>query len=129
VHFWNVTHGYTGINVGTYTEFLKTHKEHPGQATIEDWVKSGWDKGDAEEYENAFYENYFLGKVWLPNLRIPGTFQYVDALDEHLQEAITGQASPKEALERTAADWNDITEQLGREEQLKYFQADVGFGQ
>jgi multiple sugar transport system substrate-binding protein len=129
VHFWNVTHGYTGINVGTYTEFLNTHKEHPGQATIEDWVKAGWDKGDAEEYENAFYENYFLGKVWLPNLRIPGTFQYVDALDEHLQEAITGQASPKEALDRTASDWNDITEQLGKDQQLQYFRDDVGFGQ
>jgi multiple sugar transport system substrate-binding protein len=70
-----------------------------------------------------------MGKVWLPNLRISGTFQYVDALDEHLQEAITGQLSPKDALERTAQDWNSITDQLGKEAQLKSFQTDIGFGQ
>ena len=124
IHFWNVTHGFTGINVGTYTEFFE---EHGGQATIDAWVESGWDKNDAIEYEKAFYENYFMGNVWLPNLRIPGTFQYVDALDEHLQAAITGQLSPQEAVERCVQDWEDITAQLGRDDQLRYFQEDVGY--
>jgi multiple sugar transport system substrate-binding protein len=124
IHFWNVTHGFTGINVGTYTEFFK---EHGGQATIDAWVESGWDRNDALEYEKAFYENYFMGKVWLPNLRIPGTFQYVDALDEHLQAAITGQVSPKDAVARCAQDWEDITMQLGKKQQLQYFQEDVGY--
>ena len=37
------------------------------------------------------------------------------------------QVSPKEALERCAQDWEDITAQLGKEEQLRYFQEDVGY--
>ncbi|MBW2428884.1 MAG: ABC transporter substrate-binding protein, partial [Deltaproteobacteria bacterium] len=106
------------------TEFFK---DHGGQATVDAWVESGWDRNDALEYEKAFYENYFMGKVWLPNLRIPGTFLYVDALDEQLQAAITGQVSPKEALERCAQSWEDITMQLGEKEQLQYFQEDVGY--
>ncbi|MGQ9689253.1 MAG: ABC transporter substrate-binding protein [Desulfobaccales bacterium] len=124
INFWNITHGFTGINMGLKFQFFK---EHGGTATLDDWVDSGWDPNDAKEYEKASYENYFMGKVTLPYLRIPGTFLYADALDLHLQEAITGQVSPKEACDRTYADWEKITNQLGRDSQLSYYQFSIGY--
>lgn len=124
ISFWNITHGFTGINMGRYFEFFK---EHGGTATIDDWVKSGWDPNDAEEYEKASYENYFMGKVSLPYLRIPGAKLYAEALDNHLSEAITGQLSPQEALDRTYEDWEKITNQLGRESQLQYYQYSINY--
>jgi multiple sugar transport system substrate-binding protein len=126
ISFWNITHGFTGINMGRYFEFFQ---EHGGTATIQDWVSSGWNASDAKEYERAVYENYFMGEVTAPYLDIPGAFLYADALDNHLQAAITGQLTPKQALDRTYQDWQKITDQLGREAQLRYYQNSIKYGQ
>jgi len=124
VNFWNITHGFTGINMGMKFQFFK---EQGGEATIEDWVANGWDAGDAREYVNAAYENYTKGTTILPQLRIPGMQAYYDALDQHLSEALSGQLSPEEALNRCAEDWNRITYQLGKNRQLKYYREAIGY--
>ncbi|GFP25516.1 multiple sugar transport system substrate-binding protein, partial [Candidatus Hakubella thermalkaliphila] len=54
-------------------------------------------------------------------MRIPGTPEYWEIWDIHLSEAITGQISPQEALDRTAKAWEAITDRLGRESQLKIY--------
>lgn len=124
ISFWNITHGFTGINMGRTFEFFK---DQGGIATINDWVAQGWNAGDVEEYVKASYENYFLGETIVPQLRIPGMQAYYDALDDHLSEAVTGQLSPQEALDRCAQDWQMVTTQLGRKRQLKYYQDAIGY--
>ncbi|GAI09933.1 unnamed protein product [marine sediment metagenome] len=61
-----------------------------------------------------------------PELRIPGGFEYYDALDLGVQEAITGKKTPKQALDEVAKKWDEITNRLGREEQLVKYRAAMG---
>ena len=87
----------------------------------------GYDKQDALDYVNAWMEQDYKYPLQLPYLRIPGTPAYLEALDVHLSEALSGQVSPQEALDRVASDWDQITERLGREGQVKSYQAAIGF--
>jgi multiple sugar transport system substrate-binding protein len=56
-----------------------------------------------------------------PELRIPGAFEYYDSLDVQVQKALAGEAAPKEALDAAAAQWNAITERLGRDNQREKY--------
>jgi multiple sugar transport system substrate-binding protein len=38
-----------------------------------------------------------------------------------------GRLDPKKALERTAKEWDEITDRRGREEQLKQYQDAIGY--
>ncbi|NRF67129.1 extracellular solute-binding protein [Aquincola sp. S2] len=54
---------------------------------------------------------------------LPGDAQYLAALNEHLWLAARGQLSAKEAMARTAAAWEVITDKLGRAKQIAHWQA------
>jgi multiple sugar transport system substrate-binding protein len=61
-----------------------------------------------------------------PYLRIPGAQEYFTNLDIHLSEFFTGQTSLKQALDRTARDWDNTTNKLGRDTQLRYYRQSLG---
>lgn len=129
VSFWNITHGFTGINMGQIFQFLtdQSFGDRTGEATIEDFVNNGWNADDAKEYAKAFYENYTLGATILPQLRIPGMQSYYDALDDQLNAAVSGQITPEEALNRIYDEWEKITNQFNREKQKAYYQEAIGY--
>jgi multiple sugar transport system substrate-binding protein len=114
--------GWDGVDPGRTFDFVAPH----GTAKIEDYVAAGWDKADAEMYTNAYYD-VFSNPVQLPYLRIPGTFEYWTALDVHLSEAVTGAKTAQQALDETAAEFDAITDRLGREDQLDSNKASLGF--
>ncbi|GIW04230.1 MAG: hypothetical protein KatS3mg059_0850 [Thermomicrobiales bacterium] len=58
--------------------------------------------------------------------RIPGIFQYYVEAELQLAKAFAGEVSAQEALDATAAKWEEITDQLGREQQIKLYQAALG---
>jgi multiple sugar transport system substrate-binding protein len=58
-------------------------------------------------------------KVGFPDLQIPGASEYLDVLDLELTEALAGNKSPQEALDAAAAEWDEITERLGRDAQTE----------
>jgi multiple sugar transport system substrate-binding protein len=72
-----------------------------------------------EVYDQAIGINF-------PELRIPGGFEYYDTLDVHVQKALAGEMSAKEALDAAAAAWDEITERFGREEQKEKYAAAMG---
>ncbi len=123
INHWNTIWGFTGINPGTKYDFFAPF----GTARVEDYVAAGYDRQDAIDYVNAWQKQDFQYPLQLPYLRIPGTPAYLESLDIHLSEALSGQASPQEALNRVAADWNRITNRLGRDQQLKYYQQAIGY--
>ncbi len=123
VNHWNTTWGFTGINPGTKYDFFPPF----GTASVQDYVNAGYDKQDATDYVNAWQKQDFEYPLQLPYLRIPGTPDYLESLDIHLSEALSGQVSAQEALNRIAADWNRITDRLGRAQQLSYYQQAIGF--
>ncbi|MCX6090965.1 MAG: extracellular solute-binding protein [Candidatus Atribacteria bacterium] len=122
ISLWNITRGWTGVNPGARFQFLPPE----GDGKIEDYVSQGWNADDAKEYLKGEQENFFA-KYIAPYLRIPGGNEYWVALDRHLSEAYTGQVSAKEALDRTAKDWDETTNRIGREEQLKSYQSAIGY--
>lgn len=56
-----------------------------------------------------------------------GTEEYWRALDQNLSETMIGRMQPKEALDRTYKEWNEITERRGKAKQLKQYQEAVGY--
>jgi multiple sugar transport system substrate-binding protein len=122
VSLWNAQHGWTGVDPGYSYQFLEPN----GEATVEDYVKAGWDPEDVKTYTQAYYDNFYAPTM-LTYLRIPGTFEYWDILDKNLSTAMAGGMSAKEALDATAAAWEQVTDRIGRDSQLRDYQDAIGY--
>ncbi len=122
VSIWNASNGWTGVDPGYSYQFL----EPRGEAKVEDYVKAGWDKADVEDYLRAYYDTFYADTM-LPYLRIPGTFEYWDILDKNLSASMAGDMTAQEALDATAASWEQITDRIGRDSQLEDYQAAIGY--
>lgn len=123
VSVWNANNGWTGVDPGFSYQFLAPQ----GEATLADYESAGWNGGDVEGYLQAYFDN-FNADTMLTYLRIPGTFEYWDILDKNLSSAMSDQKTAEEALDDTAAAWEQVTDRLGREEQLKLYQAAIEYG-
>ena len=123
ISMWNVTRGWTGVDPGWTLHYLK---EQGGMSTIEDYVAQGWNANDVADYTQAYHDTFFAETVQ-SYIRIPGGEEFWYKLDEHLSEAMSGQTGAKEALDRTAKDWNEINKRFGMKEQLKFYQQSIGY--
>jgi multiple sugar transport system substrate-binding protein len=124
VSLWNVNRGWTGVDPGASIHFLPPH----GTADLQGYRRAGWNESDLEFYLAAYQANFFA-KAMLPYLRINGAEEYWRALDQNLSETMIGRVKPKEALERTAKEWDEITNRRGRDAQLKQYQRSIGYRQ
>ena len=100
--------------------------EPQGEATLEEYLDAGWNEDDVKDYLNAYYQN-FNAATMLTYLRIQGAPEYWDIMDKNLSAAMSGTMSAQEALDATAAAWEQITDRLGREQQLEAYQAAIGY--
>lgn len=114
--------GWDGVDPGRFSHYLPP----VGTANLNDYLAAGWEAEDVELYTRAYYDN-FNNPLQIPYLRIPGTFSYLTALDIHLFEAAQGQLTPQEALKETSLDFEELTNRLGRENQLQVYRASLGF--
>ncbi len=110
----------TGINPSRYSQ-LDTED-------VSLWVNAGFDEEGAVDYLSAILEginhpNYVL------DIRIRGSAEYLSVLDAEIARALVGEISAQEALDNVAAQWDGITDRLGRETQLEQYRASVGFGE
>ena len=93
-----------------------------------------YDEWEAAGYDRAFIEDYLgsnLDSYNHPNAaiepRIPGIFQYYSIAEDELVKGIAGQyASAQETADAIAAAWEKITDQIGRENQIKLYKASLG---
>ena len=60
-----------------------------------------------------------------PELELPGAERYDESLVTHIAEALSGQETPKAALQATATEWNQITNSLGRSKQIQYWRSEL----
>jgi multiple sugar transport system substrate-binding protein len=58
--------------------------------------------------------------------RIPGIFQYYVAAEIELARAYAGEITAQEALDNAAAQWEQITDDIGRDSQVALYQAALG---
>lgn len=92
---------------------------------IEAWTDIGFDEESAEAYL-TMVERVQNHPNTVFQLRLPGYIQYQDALELAVSKAVSGQASPQEALDEAAQEWNDITDRLGREQQKELYRQSIG---
>lgn len=123
INHWLVEYGWTGVDPGTSYDWLPPD----GTATIDDYVAAGWNAVDAESYVDAYTDNFFRYPIFQTYIRIPATTEMMTAWDIHLSEAVTGQITPQEALDRTKDDWNRIIDDYGRDDLLKLYQESIGY--
>ena len=114
--------GWDGIDPGRKSQFVPPD----GAATIDDYLRLGWDEADIRDYLHAYAET-FASPLQLPYLRLPGAFSYLQALDVHVAEATSGQLSPAAALKAAAVDFDELTLRLGGEKQRRAYRASLGF--
>ncbi len=103
---------------------------NPARASILDdtaaWLASGFPTEEdargyldmirlVEEHPNSVFQ-----------LRLPGYSQYQDALELAASKAMSGQATAQEALDEAAAEWDAITDRIGRESQRALYRASIG---
>jgi multiple sugar transport system substrate-binding protein len=108
--------GGTGINPARFSQF----------EALDLWVNAGFDEASAQDYLDAI-----LSGINDPNavldLRITGSAEYLQTLDTEIVRAYAGEISPQEALDNVAAQWNEITDRLGRDAQLEQYRSAVGY--
>ena len=78
------------------------------------------ESGFAENFASVSKELLESPKAYL-DIAIPGTNRYLASIMQHVPRAITGQATPKEALEAMTAEFEETTETYGRDRQVAHY--------
>jgi multiple sugar transport system substrate-binding protein len=123
INHWNVYMGWTGVDPGTSYDWFPPY----GQATVEEYVVGGYNESDAVQFIGSFQDNFFNYPIFQTYIRIPATSEMMESWDIHLSEAVTGQVSSQEALDRTYRDWVRIIDEIGKEDLLRLYQESIGY--
>jgi multiple sugar transport system substrate-binding protein len=89
------------------------------------WTLAGYPDWFAKEYLDSIRISYSHPNR-IVDLRSPGAGQYWIDLEDEYTRAIAGEISSQQALDNAAKKWQDRTDQLGRDSQLKLYQASLG---
>jgi len=80
---------------------------------------------EAKEYLASQADSLSAKNVVL-DMRLPGYFSYTEVLEIELSKALAGQVTPQAALDTVAKEWNRLTDEFGRDKQLKAYRAAMG---
>jgi multiple sugar transport system substrate-binding protein len=112
----DVTMGWTGYNPYRISQF----------ENVDPWVEAGFSRESAENYLGAIGASLNSPNM-ASDLRIPGTQRYQGiVLDREMARYLAGEITVEQALENVYAGWEEITEEFGRDEQLKLYKASLG---
>ncbi len=88
-----------------------------------------WSRPDlgeiADDYAHVLL-NAFSRETVLVRPRFPGCQRYMGALAKAVEAALTEQVSEERLLGKVAEEWNRITDELGRESQLRAYHLHLG---
>jgi multiple sugar transport system substrate-binding protein len=92
----------------------------------DEWEAAGYDRAFIEDYLGSNQDSYNHPNGAIEP-RIPGIFQYYSIAEDELVKGINGQyASAQETADAIAAAWEKITDQIGRDNQIKLYKASLG---
>ena len=92
----------------------------------DEWEAAGYDRAFVEDYLGSNADSYNHPNAAIEP-RIPGIFQYYSILEDELVKGINGQyGSAQETADAIAAAWEKITDQIGRDNQIKLYKASLG---
>jgi multiple sugar transport system substrate-binding protein len=112
----DVTIGRTGFNPYRTSQF----------ANLDLWLKAGMSKAAAENYLGAIKDSLNSPNMVL-DLRVPQNQRYEQiVLDTTVARLLAGEINVDQAAEEIETGWNEITEELGQDAQLKAYRAALG---
>ncbi|MCV3242925.1 ABC transporter substrate-binding protein [Mesorhizobium sp. ZC-5] len=92
---------------------------------IPEWVAAGYDEAFISSYLKSEADSYNHPNAAIEP-RIPGIFQYYSVAEDELAKTFAGQGTAQEGADRIASAWEKITDQIGRENQIKLYKASLG---
>jgi len=112
----DVTIGITGFNPYRVSQF----------ENLDLWIKAGMSRQAAEDYLGAIKASLNSPNMVL-DLRIPQNQRYQQiVLDTAIARMLAGEITKAQAMKQIENGWEEITEELGREEQLNAYRATLG---
>ena len=112
----DVTIGKTGFNPYRTSQFLNRQA----------WVEAGMSPGAASVYLGAI-EGSLASPNMVLDLRIPQNQRYQGVvLDTTVSQFLAGELTAEEAMQQIYDGWEELTEELGREDQLKAYRGTLG---
>jgi multiple sugar transport system substrate-binding protein len=92
----------------------------------DEWEQAGYDRAFVEDYLGSQGDSYNHPNAAIEP-RIPGIFQYYSVAEDELAKGFAGQyKSAQETADAIAAAWEKITDQIGRDSQIKLYKASLG---
>lgn len=124
---WDLISHLTGKNISMWTMIYPSgmnpwRKSHFNAA---EWAGAGYPEAYAEQYLASILNSYEHPNR-IVDMRIPGTGQYWILLEDAYTRAVTGEIDSQTALDDAVAQWQDLTDQLGRESQQSLYSASLG---
>ena len=112
----DVTIGITGFNPYRISQF----------ENLDVWIKAGMSRQAAEDYLGAIKASLNSPNMVL-DLRIPQNQRYQQiVLDTAIARMLAGEITKAQAMKQIENGWEEITEELGRKEQLNAYRATLG---
>ncbi len=112
----DVTIGITGFNPYRISQF----------ENLDAWIEAGMSEAAAENYLGAIQASLNSPNMVL-DLRVPSNQRYQQiVLDREISRVLAGQISKEEGMQNIFDGWQEITDELGREQQLELYLASLG---
>jgi len=110
-----VTIGDSGVNPSRYSHF---------ENNFDLWDKNGFSKESAKNYLQTI-SLALSNKNVMTDLRIPGANKYYSVISTYIDKAIKKELTPQEALDEVAKKWDEISDNLGRDRQIKFYKESI----
>jgi multiple sugar transport system substrate-binding protein len=92
---------------------------------VPEWVAAGYDEAFITSYLKSEGDSYNHPNAAIEP-RIPGIFQYYSAAEDILANIFAGKMKAQEGADAIAAAWEKLTDQIGRDSQIKLYKASLG---
>jgi multiple sugar transport system substrate-binding protein len=92
---------------------------------VKEWAGAGYDEAFIKSYLDSEANSYNHPNAAIEP-RIPGIFQYYSVAEDELAKIYAGQATAQAGADAIAAAWEKITDQIGRDSQIKLYKASLG---
>ena len=92
---------------------------------VDEWVGAGYTEAFASDYLASEADSYNHPNAAIEP-RIPGIFQYYSIAEDELSKIFAGQYDAQTGADNIAAAWDKITDQIGRESQIKLYKGSLG---
>ena len=124
---WSAAAHLGGKDLALWTAVYPTgyHAYRNSQYGVSEWTAAGYDEAFAKAYLEAQSASCNHPNAAIEP-RIPGLFQYYALAEDGLANIYAGKISAQDGADAIAANWEELTDQIGRENQIRLYKASLG---